>query len=112
MSIGAVALERGRSRWLSTAALAPVTAEPEAIAAHLRHSASRGVVVLGGDLVALIVPAAVIVPNPLQWWVPTFMAAVVVLSALKGSYRTRITMSVARDVSAVVTCVAVPLVLL
>jgi exopolysaccharide biosynthesis polyprenyl glycosylphosphotransferase len=62
--------------------------------------------------VALVVPAALIVPHVLQWWVPAFVVAVLVLSALKGSYRTRITMSVSRDVSTVLTCVAVPLVVL
>jgi exopolysaccharide biosynthesis polyprenyl glycosylphosphotransferase len=68
--------------------------------------------VAGGDLIALAIVTAVVVPNLVQWWVPTFVVAVLVLSALKGNYRTRITMSVVRDVGSVVTCVAVPLVAL
>jgi exopolysaccharide biosynthesis polyprenyl glycosylphosphotransferase len=109
--MGSVNLENETAMWVAPA-LTPITAEPEALAAHLRHTASRGGVVVVGDLVALTVPAALIAPDFLQWWVPTFVAAVLLLSALKGSYRARITMSVARDVGSVVTCVAVPLVFL
>jgi len=110
-AMGAVNLAPETATWVAPA-LPPITAEPEALAAHLRHAASRGAVVVAGDLVALTVPAALIAPHFLQWWVPTFVASVILLSALKGSYRTRITMSVARDVGSVVTCVAVPLVFL
>jgi exopolysaccharide biosynthesis polyprenyl glycosylphosphotransferase len=52
------------------------------------------------------------VPDLVQWWVPAFAVGVLGLSAFRGSYRTRITMSVARDASSVVACVAVPLVLI
>jgi exopolysaccharide biosynthesis polyprenyl glycosylphosphotransferase len=110
-SIGSVNLGDGTATWVAPA-LPPITAEPEALAAHLRHTFSRGGVVVAGDLVALTIPAALIAPHFLQWWVPTFVATVLVLSALKGSYRARITMSVARDVGAVVTSVAIPLIFL
>jgi exopolysaccharide biosynthesis polyprenyl glycosylphosphotransferase len=107
-----VALDHGLAPWFSSRVLAPISAEPEAIAAHLRHTASRGIVVAGGDLIALVIAVALFVPHVLQWWVPAFMAGVIVLAALQGNYRTRITMSVARDVGAVVISVAVPLVVL
>jgi exopolysaccharide biosynthesis polyprenyl glycosylphosphotransferase len=106
---GSVTLDAGAVPWLSSRVIPPVLAEPEAIAAHLRHTASRGVVVAGGDLIAVVVVVALFVPDVLQWWVPAFAAGVLVVSALRSSYRTRITMSVARDVGSVVTAVAVPL---
>jgi len=110
-AIGSVDLEDGTATWAAPA-LSPITAEPEALAAHLRHTVSRGGVVVAGDLVALTVPAALIAPHFLQWWVPTFVGAVLLLCAIKGNYRARITMSVARDVGSVVTSVAVPLIFL
>ena len=112
MSIGAVALDNDYSPWLPSGAPTQVAAETGAIAARLRHTASRGAVVAGGDLLAIIVTLAVFVPNLFQWWVPAFVLMALGLSAFRGNYRTRITMSVARDTSAVVTCVAVPLVTL
>jgi exopolysaccharide biosynthesis polyprenyl glycosylphosphotransferase len=69
-------------------------------------------VVAGGDLIALVIVVALFVPHVAQWWVPAFAAGVLVFSALRGNYRTRITMSVARDVGSVVTSVAVPLIFL
>jgi exopolysaccharide biosynthesis polyprenyl glycosylphosphotransferase len=111
-TLAAVAVDDQVSPWFSTEIRVPVTAEPEAIAARLRHTASRGVVVAGGDLFALVIVMALFVPDLAQWWVPAFAAGVLVLSALRGNYRTRITMSVARDVGSVVTSVAVPLVFL
>src|ERR1700721_425436 len=112
MSIGAVTLDNGLSPWLSSEAGPQVATQPGAVAAHLRHAASRGVVVAAGDLIALAIVVAVFVPHLLQWWVPAFVAGVLVLSALRGNYRTRITMSVARDVGSVATSVAVPLIFL
>jgi exopolysaccharide biosynthesis polyprenyl glycosylphosphotransferase len=112
MSIGAVTLDNGLSPWLSSGAGTQVATDAGAVAAHLRHTASRGVVVAGGDLIALVAVTALFVPDLVQWWVPTFVVAVLLLSALKGNYRTRITMSVARDVGSVVACVGVPLVTL
>ena len=93
-AMGSVNVDDETSTWVAPA-LAPVTAEPEALAARIRHTVSRGAVVFAGDLIALTVPAVLIAPNFLRWWVPTFVAAVLLLSALKGSYRARITMSVA-----------------
>lgn len=112
MAIGAVTLDNDYSPWLPSGSPTQAATENGAIAAHLRHTASRGVVVAAGDLVALAAVVAVFVSSLVQWWVPVFVGAVVVLSALRGNYRTRITMSVARDVAAVVTSVAVPLVIL
>jgi len=65
-------------------------------------------VVAGGDLAATSVIVAVFVPHLVQWWVLAFALSVLVLCAVRGNYRTRITMSVARDVSSVVTSVAAP----
>jgi exopolysaccharide biosynthesis polyprenyl glycosylphosphotransferase len=112
VNAGTVALDSELNPWISSGVLAPISAEPEAIAAHLRHTASRGVVVAGGDLIALVIVVALFVPHVAQWWVPAFAAGVLVFSALRGNYRTRITMSVARDVGSVVTSVAVPLIFL
>src|ERR1700678_4174091 len=109
MSIGAVTLDNGLSPWLSSEAGPQVATDPGAIAGHRRHTASRGVVVAGGDLIALVIVVALFVPDVFQWWVPAFGAGVLVLAAMRGNYRTRITMSVARDVGSVVTSVAVPL---
>jgi exopolysaccharide biosynthesis polyprenyl glycosylphosphotransferase len=112
MSIGAVALENGYSPWIPSGARTDTRSESGAIAARLRHTASRGVVVAGGDLAATSVIVAVFVPHLVQWWVLAFALSVLVLCAGRGNYRTRITMSVARDVSSVVTSVAAPLVIL
>jgi exopolysaccharide biosynthesis polyprenyl glycosylphosphotransferase len=112
MSIGAVTLDNGLSPWLHSEAGQQMAAERGAVAAHLRHTASRGIVVAGGDLIALGVVVALFVPDVSQWWVPAFVAGFLVLSASRGNYRTRITMSLARDVGAVVTAVVVPLVVL
>jgi exopolysaccharide biosynthesis polyprenyl glycosylphosphotransferase len=86
--------------------------EPWAVKARLRHAASRSGVVAGGDLLALVIVFAWFVPNVFQWWVPTFAVSVLVLSAFRGNYRTRITMSMAGDTSSIVTCVTIPLVAL
>jgi exopolysaccharide biosynthesis polyprenyl glycosylphosphotransferase len=69
-------------------------------------------VVAGGDLLALLFVLTCVVPHLYQWWVPTFVAAALALFAFRGSYRTRITMSAARDMSSIVTCLAIPLVVL
>jgi len=110
MSIGAVILGSEFTPWSPREANGQASADAGAVVARLRHSASRGSVVAGGDLVALAVVLILFVPDLRQWWVPAFAAAVLALSALRGNYQTRITMSVARDVGSVVTSVAVPLV--
>ncbi|HVB91806.1 MAG TPA: hypothetical protein VND70_06875, partial [Acidimicrobiales bacterium] len=82
------------------------------VTAHWRPAISFGKVVAAGDLVALSAVVALTVPTLLQWWVPAFVAGILGLSALRGQYRTRITMSVARDAGPIVTSVAVSLVAL
>src|ERR1019366_7703379 len=37
----------------------------------MHHTDPRGAVVFAGDLIALTVPAVLIAPNFLRWWVPT-----------------------------------------
>lgn len=69
-AMGSVNVDDETSTWVAPA-LAPVTAEPEALAARIRHTVSRGAVVFAGDLIALTVPAVLIAPNFLRWWVPT-----------------------------------------
>jgi exopolysaccharide biosynthesis polyprenyl glycosylphosphotransferase len=112
MSIGAVTLDNDYSSWIPSGTRSHSTPDAGALVARLRHTASRGVVVAGGDLLALTAVLLFFVPDVLQWWVPAFAAGVLVLSACRGNYRTRITMSVARDAGSIVTCVAVPLVVL
>jgi exopolysaccharide biosynthesis polyprenyl glycosylphosphotransferase len=110
--VAAMALQSPALRFMPHEALAPVTAEPEAIAAHIRHAASRGAVVVAGDLIALAATAAIIVPHLVQWWVLLFGLSVLVISAWRGSYRTAITMTVAGDVGSVMASVGIPLVIL
>jgi exopolysaccharide biosynthesis polyprenyl glycosylphosphotransferase len=112
MSFGTVTVGNSYRSFLPSRARTQTKAETWAIKGRLRHTASRGGVVAGGDLLALVFVLAWFVPNVLQWWVPGFAVGVLGLSAFRGNYRTRITMSVARDASSVVTCVAIPLVAL
>jgi exopolysaccharide biosynthesis polyprenyl glycosylphosphotransferase len=109
MAIGAATLNDDYSPWLSSEELTEAAAEPGVAAARLRHTISRGVVLAGGDLLALAVVLVLLVPNLFQWWVPAFTAGVLVLSAFRGNYRTRITMSIHKDVGSVVACVTIPL---
>jgi exopolysaccharide biosynthesis polyprenyl glycosylphosphotransferase len=112
MAIGAVAFDNDFSPWLPRDTSTQAAREKGALGARVRHSVSRGAVVAGGDLLALAVVAVVVIPNLAQGWVLAFALGTVALCGLRGAYRTRITMSVARDVGAVVTSVAVPLVFL
>jgi exopolysaccharide biosynthesis polyprenyl glycosylphosphotransferase len=112
MSIGAVTLGSEFTPWSPREANGQATADAGAVVARLRHTASRGSVVAGGDLMALAIVLVWFVPDLRQWWLPAFAAAVLVLSALRGNYQTRITMSVARDIGSVVTSIGVPLVVL
>jgi exopolysaccharide biosynthesis polyprenyl glycosylphosphotransferase len=75
-----------------------------------RPAISIGAVVAGGDMVALAAVLAWFVPNVLQWWVPAFVLGVVGLSAVRGQYRTRITLSVVGDVGSIIACGALALV--
>jgi exopolysaccharide biosynthesis polyprenyl glycosylphosphotransferase len=72
---------------------------------------SFGAVVAGGDVVALVIALAWFVPNDLQWWVPAFAAGILGIAALRGQYRTRITLSVANDFRPVVSCVVCSMVM-
>jgi exopolysaccharide biosynthesis polyprenyl glycosylphosphotransferase len=71
---------------------------------------SFGTVVAAGDVLALGIVLAWFVPSVLQWWVPIFALGILSLAALRGQYRTRITLSVASDAGSVVACTAFSLV--
>jgi exopolysaccharide biosynthesis polyprenyl glycosylphosphotransferase len=67
-------------------------------------------IVLIGDLLALAGGVALMLADPVVWWAWTFVALVVTVLAVSGSYRQRITPSVFMDSGYVLGCVAVPLV--
>lgn len=102
----------GFSTWLPSKPREQTAVETRTIGARLRPSVSSGAVVAGGDLIALAAVVAWFVPSVENWWVPAFLVGVLGLSAFRGHYRTRITLSVARDASSIITCVAIPLVAL
>jgi exopolysaccharide biosynthesis polyprenyl glycosylphosphotransferase len=110
MSIGAVALDNEYSTWLPNEERTQVAGGPRAVVAHLRHAAPSAAVIIVGDLAALVFALLVFSPAAPAWWVPSFAAATIVLAAMRGSYRTRITMSVSKEAGSVVTTVAVVLV--
>lgn len=76
----------------------------------LRLWSQFAAVVLVGDILALAAGTALMIPNAVVWWAWTFVALVIGVLAVSGSYRQRITPSVFMDSGYVLACVAVPVV--
>ncbi len=110
--MSSVTIGRDYRSWLPSGAPDHTRTAPREGTARSRRTVSYGKVVAAGDVVALAIVLAAFVPNVLQWWVPAFVMGVLGVAGLRGQYRTRITMSVARDAKPIVTSVAVSLVVL
>jgi exopolysaccharide biosynthesis polyprenyl glycosylphosphotransferase len=102
----------GYPPWLPSRARAQTKAEARSAVARLRPATSTGALTAAGDVVAISAALLWFLPTVLEWWVPAFLVGVLALSAFRGHYRTRITLSVSRDAGSIVTCVAIPLVTL
>jgi exopolysaccharide biosynthesis polyprenyl glycosylphosphotransferase len=96
--------------WLPVGSSARGKAESLDVTDRPGATISFGTVVAAGDVLAVGIVLAWFVPSVLQWWVPIFAAGILGLAALRGQYRTRITLSVASDTSSIVVSAAFALV--
>jgi len=108
--MSSVTLGNSDRHWFQSGTSANSDAATQDTMTRARSSSRFGLVVAAGDLLALAAVLLLLVPNVAQWWVPAFVAVILGMSALRGHYRSRITLSVARDAGSVVTGVAVALV--
>ena len=105
--MSSVTLGRDLQRWQ----WAHPEAESRAATGTRRRFVARtsGEVVAGTDLMVLAFAAVAFTPHVLRWPVAVFVLGVLGVSALRGQYASRITLSITKDLGTVALAVTVPL---